>query len=48
MSFLCRFKEIAAKSKEELVSLGFPALTIEDFHDVVCTLVIDVICNSRE
>ncbi|XP_035233277.1 ubiquitin thioesterase OTUB1-like isoform X2 [Stegodyphus dumicola] len=28
-----RFKEIAAKTKDDLVSLGFPQFTIEDFHD---------------
>ena len=30
-----RFKNIAAKSKDDLVSLGFPQFTIEDFHDTV-------------
>ncbi|XP_072031898.1 LOW QUALITY PROTEIN: ubiquitin thioesterase OTUB1-like [Amphiura filiformis] len=30
---LHRFKGIASKSKDELVSLGFPAFTIEDFHE---------------
>ncbi|XP_019624281.1 PREDICTED: ubiquitin thioesterase OTUB1-like [Branchiostoma belcheri] len=30
-----RFKEVAAKSKDMLVSLGFPAFTVEDFHDTV-------------
>lgn len=30
---LHRFKGIAAKSKDDLVSLGFPAFTIEDFHE---------------
>ncbi|KAK7506803.1 hypothetical protein BaRGS_00001654 [Batillaria attramentaria] len=30
---LARFKEIATKSKEELVALGFPQFTIEDFHE---------------
>ncbi|XP_054714196.1 ubiquitin thioesterase OTUB1-like [Uloborus diversus] len=28
-----RFKEVAAKTKDDLVSLGFPKFTIEDFHD---------------
>ncbi|GFS60063.1 ubiquitin thioesterase OTUB1 [Trichonephila inaurata madagascariensis] len=28
-----RFKEIASKTKEDLVSLGFSQFTIEDFHD---------------
>lgn len=36
MCCICRFKEIASKSKDELVSLGFPQFTIEDFHDTVC------------
>lgn len=30
---LARFKEIATKSKEELVALGFPQFTIDDFHE---------------
>ncbi|XP_071962049.1 ubiquitin thioesterase OTUB1-like [Antedon mediterranea] len=30
---LHRFKEIALKSKDELVSLGFPTFTIEEFHE---------------
>ncbi|XP_070578302.1 ubiquitin thioesterase OTUB1-like [Ptychodera flava] len=28
-----RFTDIAAQSKENLVALGFPSFTIEDFHD---------------
>ncbi|XP_046388044.1 ubiquitin thioesterase otubain-like [Ischnura elegans] len=28
-----RFRELAAKSKENLVALGFPQFTVEDFHD---------------
>jgi len=37
-SFLCfsiRFRDLAAKSKENLVALGFPQFTVEDFHDTV-------------
>ena len=30
-----RFRNFAAKSKDELVTLGFPAFTVEDFHDTV-------------
>jgi hypothetical protein len=30
-----RFHEIAAKSKDDLVALGFPHFTVEDFHDTV-------------
>ncbi|KAL3874936.1 hypothetical protein ACJMK2_037888 [Sinanodonta woodiana] len=30
---LPRFKEVAQKSRDELVSLGFPQFTIEDFHE---------------
>lgn len=30
---LHRFMGIAQKSKDELISLGFPAFTLEDFHD---------------
>jgi hypothetical protein len=26
---------LAAKSKENLVALGFPQFTVEDFHDIV-------------
>jgi ubiquitin thioesterase protein OTUB1 len=26
---------LAAKSKENLVALGFPQFTVEDFHDTV-------------
>ncbi len=33
-----RFKELAAKSKDDLVALGFPQFTIEDFHDTVSNL----------
>lgn len=29
-----RFKTLASQSKDELVSLGFPSFTIEDFHQV--------------
>ena len=31
----CRFYSYASKSKDNLVSLGFPSFTIEDFHDTV-------------
>ena len=31
-----RFKDIAAKSKDDLLALGFPQFTIEDFHETVC------------
>ncbi|XP_035683322.1 ubiquitin thioesterase OTUB1-like isoform X1 [Branchiostoma floridae] len=34
-----RFKEVAAKSKDMLVSLGFPAFTVEDFHDTFMEVV---------
>ena len=30
-----RFKEVASKSKDDLVALGFPEFTIEDFHETV-------------
>lgn len=30
-----RFQEVARQSKTELVSLGFPEFTIEDFHETV-------------
>jgi ubiquitin thioesterase protein OTUB1 len=30
-----RFRDLAAKSKENLVALGFPQFTVEDFHDTV-------------
>ncbi|XP_013772007.1 ubiquitin thioesterase OTUB1-like isoform X2 [Limulus polyphemus] len=28
-----RFKSVASRSKEDLIALGFPQFTIEDFHD---------------
>ena len=30
-----KFKELAQKSKDNLVELGFPQFTVEDFHDTV-------------
>lgn len=30
-----RFRSFAANSKDELVNLGFPSFTVEDFHDTV-------------
>lgn len=30
-----KFRELALKSKENLVALGFPQFTVEDFHDTV-------------
>ena len=39
-STLCRFFDIAQKSKDELVSLGFPQFTLEDFHDTVSNALI--------
>ena len=35
-----RFKTLASQSKDELVSLGFPSFTIEDFHQVVSSILI--------
>ena len=35
IEFGFRFRNFAAKSKDELVALGFPAFTVEDFHDTV-------------
>lgn len=34
-----RFFEIAQKSKDELISLGFPQFTLEDFHDTFMDVV---------
>jgi len=31
----CRFRSLIEASKADLISLGFPQFTIEDFHDVV-------------
>jgi ubiquitin thioesterase protein OTUB1 len=31
---LTRFRDLIEKSKDDLISLGFPQFTIEDFHDV--------------
>lgn len=33
--FILRFRPVAEKSKDELVALGFPQFTIEDFHATV-------------
>jgi hypothetical protein len=33
--FFIRFRDLAAKSKDNLVELGFPQFTVEDFHDIV-------------
>lgn len=30
-----KFKDLAQKSKDSLVALGFPIFTVEDFHDTV-------------
>lgn len=30
-----KFRELALKSKDSLVALGFPQFTVEDFHDTV-------------
>ncbi|XP_067680303.1 ubiquitin thioesterase OTUB1-like [Haliotis asinina] len=37
-----RFKEIASKSKDELVTLGFPQFTIEDFHETFMDIITQV------
>ncbi|XP_028395919.1 ubiquitin thioesterase OTUB1-like [Dendronephthya gigantea] len=34
-----RFRNFAANSKDELVALGFPSFTVEDFHDTFMELV---------
>ncbi|XP_063221356.1 ubiquitin thioesterase otubain-like [Bacillus rossius redtenbacheri] len=34
-----RFQEVARKSKDDLVSLGFPQFTVEDFHDTFMEVV---------
>ncbi|CAB4039536.1 ubiquitin thioesterase OTUB1-like, partial [Paramuricea clavata] len=33
------FRNFAANSKDELVLLGFPAFTVEDFHDTFMELI---------
>lgn len=30
-----KFRDLALKSKDSLVALGFPQFTVEDFHDTV-------------
>ncbi|XP_048586634.1 ubiquitin thioesterase OTUB1-like, partial [Nematostella vectensis] len=40
-----RFKDLAARSKDELVELNFPAFTIEDFHEVFME-VLDMMGNN--
>lgn len=39
---LFSFRELALKSKESLISLGFPQFTLEDFHDTV-SMVVNII-----
>ncbi|XP_067625607.1 ubiquitin thioesterase otubain-like [Eurosta solidaginis] len=34
-----RFKDLAEKSKDKLVQLGFPSFTLEDFHDTFMEVV---------
>ncbi|OWF53351.1 ubiquitin thioesterase OTUB1-like [Mizuhopecten yessoensis] len=45
-----RFKEVATRSKDELVSLGFPQFTIEDFHDTFMDVVekVGTPCTTKE
>ena len=38
MFFVHRFYKIAKDSKDELIALGFPKFTLEDFHDMVSHL----------
>lgn len=33
-----KFRDLAFKSKDNLVALGFPQFTVEDFHDTVSKL----------
>ena len=42
-----RFKDIAAKSKDDLLALGFPQFTIEDFHETVCVAKTFVLTGSN-
>ena len=42
---LRRFKSYATKTKDELVALGFPSFTIEDFHDVVSFYHLKLCCK---
>ena len=37
-TILSRFFETAQKSKDELIGLGYPKFTLEDFHDTVSTV----------
>lgn len=47
---MARFKEVASKSKDELVTLGFPEFTIEDFHETFMDVVnkVDNQCSLSE
>lgn len=36
------FASVVKQSKDGLVALGFPAFTIEDFHELVCDLSLSV------
>ncbi|CAD6232958.1 GSCOCG00007069001-RA-CDS [Cotesia congregata] len=35
-----KFRDLAFKSKDNLVALGFPKFTVEDFHDTVSLLIL--------
>lgn len=37
-----KFRDLALKSKDNLVALGFPQFTVEDFHDTVRVSIIYV------
>ncbi|XP_017485536.1 PREDICTED: ubiquitin thioesterase otubain-like [Rhagoletis zephyria] len=45
-----RFKDLADKSKDKLVQLGFPSFTLEDFHDTFMEVVkrVDPAAGSTE
>lgn len=42
---LIRFRENASKSKDDLIGLGYPSFTLEDFHDQFIS-VIDQVSNG--
>jgi len=42
-----KFRDLALKSKDSLVALGFPQFTVEDFHDTVRCLMLSFLNYSH-
>nr|CAD7264622.1 unnamed protein product [Timema shepardi] len=43
-----RFHELASKSKDDLVTMGFPKFTVEDFHDTLANALVVLSCSTAE